>query len=337
MSIAHSKPAVHRFDKACKRLGIDPTPSYLALKIAPADMKNEKHYLPMPQFLALLEHIAQSTNKRFFGAELATSLEYTEMGVLAYMLRSAKNLSMMLDLLQRYIALVAPGARVQVLQDANSYTLTYKHLDFEADATRQDVESTITQFIFLIQQLLDCTDWLPEKVHFEHSPLSKSDAKEFPFCNKVYFNQAYSGVVFPTSIIHYPVPTADLILLKILESQFIAHNEFLSQQRDFPQQVNVMVTASIGMPENNAEAIAKALGISRRTLNRRLQECGTTYKTLREEALIEIASKALVNTTTPITTLAHDLGYADASAFNRLFKRLTGSTPLQYRKQRAQR
>ena len=83
---------------------------------------------------------------------------------------------------------------------------------------------------------------------------------------------------------------------------------------------------------STSEDVARALGMSRRTLYRRLQDHGTRCNKLREEMINDTAKTSLLHASAPITQIAMEPGYSEASAFNRLFRRLTGTTPAGYRK-----
>jgi hypothetical protein len=68
-----------------------------------------------------------------------------------------------------------------------------------------------------------------------------------------------------------------------------------------------------------------------RTLNRRLAACGTTFQTLVEEARFGLARQLLEDTDLPLAQIAATLGYADASAFSRAFRRWSGTAPSRWR------
>jgi AraC-like DNA-binding protein len=88
---------------------------------------------------------------------------------------------------------------------------------------------------------------------------------------------------------------------------------------------------------DDAEVIARALGMSARTLQRRLQEAGTT---LAREVLaqrIELAKRRLVETETPITVVAVELGFATSQHFSRTFREATGMTPSAWRARHRQK
>jgi AraC-like DNA-binding protein len=79
---------------------------------------------------------------------------------------------------------------------------------------------------------------------------------------------------------------------------------------------------------------AEALGMSRRTLQRRLNEAGVTYGQLLDRCRIDAACKLLEDSKIRLRDVASELGYADPSSFSRFFVRSMGRTPRAYRRER---
>jgi AraC-like DNA-binding protein len=84
----------------------------------------------------------------------------------------------------------------------------------------------------------------------------------------------------------------------------------------------------------SADAMARDLNMSPRTLLRRLKKEGARYQVLLDDARKEIAEWYLVRTSEPIEAIAEKLGYADASNFSRSFRRWFGTPPAQFRRDR---
>ena len=78
---------------------------------------------------------------------------------------------------------------------------------------------------------------------------------------------------------------------------------------------------------------AQALGVSERTLARRLQLYGQTFNGLLDEVRREMALQVMTDTDLALADIALSLGFADSSTFLRAFKRWTGMTPARWRKQ----
>ena len=79
--------------------------------------------------------------------------------------------------------------------------------------------------------------------------------------------------------------------------------------------------------------VAKKVAMSSRTLQRRLNEYGVDFKKLADDTRRRFALSYLRDRKQTLTEVAYLLGYSDLSAFNRAFKRWTGSTPMKYRKE----
>lgn len=87
-------------------------------------------------------------------------------------------------------------------------------------------------------------------------------------------------------------------------------------------------------PAVSAAALARALGVSTRTLQRRLGERGTRFAALLDDARRERALAELERPDASIAEVAFVVGFADLSAFARAFRRWTGTSPARHRRDR---
>ena len=80
------------------------------------------------------------------------------------------------------------------------------------------------------------------------------------------------------------------------------------------------------------EDVAAQVGLTPRSLARRFEtEVGMTWRAILRRMRVLRAVELLVADDTPITTIAHEVGYGSLSAFNAAFRELTGATPSGYR------
>lgn len=329
---AARKPSIHRFHNALVKYGIDVETLYAQLNISPTIMTSEEGSLSMDSYFSLLNLASRLSGIRFLSASLAPMHESEDMGVLVYLIRNARNFEHGLDVLRRYITLVSPGAEISLMESETDYLLTYQFSNTPPAKCYQDVEGTLVQFTLMIRDVLNDQSWEPKQVYFSHSPQDVSDAENFPVGKSVVFDHPFSGVTFPKNIIQHPIENADSKLLSILEAQVLQSTTDLVMHDTLTDRVHLLISSGLANSSMTSDDIADALGMSRRTLYRRLQDSGTTYNTIREDVALELAKTSLTNSSAPITHIAQEMGYSDASAFNRFFKRLAGSTPLQYRK-----
>ena len=85
--------------------------------------------------------------------------------------------------------------------------------------------------------------------------------------------------------------------------------------------------------EVTADSVAKALGMSARTLRRRLEAENTTFQELRDALRKGRALEHMRESQLTISEIAYLLGFGETSAFHRAFRRWTGKTPAQYRRE----
>ncbi|WP_156496912.1 helix-turn-helix transcriptional regulator, partial [Alcanivorax sp. HI0083] len=81
--------------------------------------------------------------------------------------------------------------------------------------------------------------------------------------------------------------------------------------------------------------IARCMAMSRRTLQRRLSDSGTSFQAVLDETRQKMALRYLRDSTLQVTQLSDLLGYADLSAFSRAFSRWFGIPPSQWEQQKA--
>lgn len=80
------------------------------------------------------------------------------------------------------------------------------------------------------------------------------------------------------------------------------------------------------------QAVASMVNVSSRSLRRKLEQQGTSYRYLRDSTRYQAACELLDNTTLSLAVIAEQLGYADVRSFRRAFKRWSGLLPSDYRR-----
>ena len=168
----------------------------------------------------------------------------------------------------------------------------------------------------------------PSRVSFTHR--RKNDTAELRtfFGSDVTFGAAADEVIFPPSIKQMAVVDADPylndILIKYCEQAIAARSTKLSS---FGSNVENVIALHLPHGEARVGEIARKLGVSQRTLARRLSAEGLTFAVVLQRLKSELAERHLADPTLSISEIAWLLGYQDVSAFTHAFKRWTGRTP----------
>jgi len=106
---------------------------------------------------------------------------------------------------------------------------------------------------------------------------------------------------------------------------------------DLPSQVRSVLRTALLTKHAPAEEIAALFSMHSRTLARRLEAHGTHFQALVDEVRFEIARQMLERSAMEVRDIAEMLGYADASALTRAFRRWSGTTPARWREPQARK
>ncbi len=131
-----------------------------------------------------------------------------------------------------------------------------------------------------------------------------------------------------------PIVGADATLRAILER----HGLHLAARAPSPALVDharTTLAAMIGEGLADIATLARRLGVTPRTLQRKLEAEGVAYSELLDQARRELACAYLADPALSVEEIAALTGYSEASAFSRAFRRWTGASPLRYRRGRA--
>jgi AraC-like DNA-binding protein len=170
----------------------------------------------------------------------------------------------------------------------------------------------------------------PLEIHFRHKPAADIEEYERILKTKVLFEQEYNQAIFPLAILESRIynPNSRVAELLNVELHQLLHNVenqdalTLRLWRYFQVQ-KVSFTADI-------ESIAQQFNITPRTLQRRLQQEGTSFQEELKFFRTQQAKLLLGNKRLTICEVAFQMGFNDNSAFHKAFKRWTGLTPKDY-------
>jgi AraC-like DNA-binding protein len=105
----------------------------------------------------------------------------------------------------------------------------------------------------------------------------------------------------------------------------------LEDEQSMTHAVSRALRARVIFPDTSLEDIASEFSMQPRTLNRRLQAEGTTFRELINDARFEVARQLLKGTRMRIADIALALGYANTSGFSHAFQRWSGTPPSEWR------
>jgi AraC-like DNA-binding protein len=280
--------------------------------------------------IEFLDLVARAIDDPFLGFHLAQICDLRELGLLYYVAASSKTLGDVLRRGARYTSVVNEGLSLRYLE-GQDVRMEFDHVGVPRHIDRHQMEFSMTALVRLCRQLTG-RELTPNRVEFTHRRNEDPSELTAFFGSVVAFGATADQATFEASLKELAVVSADSHLNALL----IGYGEETLARRvasrgSFRSQVeNAMVPL---LPHGKARAaeIARSLGVSQRSLARRLAAEGVTFSEVLEGLRSDLARQYLADDGLTISQIAWLLGYQEISAFTHAFKRWTGMTPREAR------
>jgi AraC-like DNA-binding protein len=263
-----------------------------------------------------------------FGLTLAPAIPLGAMSLLDYVAMSSADVGAALAAVARYSPLMSDAEWLGLTVHGNEARFRFHN---GADIPYA-IEMIVGLFVRRTRELFG-PDWAIKRVNFAHLPQG-SRATYDRICQvPVQFGAPFTEAVFARELLSKPMPGADQHLNSVLTAEAEAALEALAGPSATPSFITTVVrTLEDGLREQDLtlSRMAEQLGVSVRTLQRRLRAAGISHRGLVRDVREGIAHRSLA-THVSQGQIARSLGYSGAGAFQRAFKRWSGMTPGQHR------
>lgn len=155
------------------------------------------------------------------------------------------------------------------------------------------------------------------------------------FEGRARFEQEFTGICFGKELMNAASPHPDAGLHQALRAFARSRVLLLNDRLPYAERVHQFLIWQQPPRVMTMEVVARALGVSVRSLRRYLSAEGKSFASLVSGAQAVIAKTCLLDQRRTIMETAFELGFADNTSFHRAFKRWTGLTPVEYRRQHA--
>jgi AraC-like DNA-binding protein len=300
--------------------------------IKPYLLNQKAARIPCRQHAELLELAAAATENGCFGLELAAKeIDPRDGGLLVYAALSSKTFGEAIKVLLRYVHVLNEAVEVSSTVSGDALILEFILTEPKGKSVRQATEFGMANLV-RGARFLTGTQLRPIEVGFGHPRSHEIAEFERFFGCPVHFGAKQNTVSFSSRQIALPIATADDRLLGILTGycdEILGDREKTSP--DLRHRVERVVARLLSRGEAETVRVAGELGMSVRTLARRLSESGTTFAKIVEEFRRDMALSYLRDASLALSQISFLLGYSELSSFNHAFKRWTGASPGEWR------
>ncbi|ANB72096.1 hypothetical protein AYM40_06705 [Paraburkholderia phytofirmans OLGA172] len=316
-----------------RSLGEDPTNLLRRFRISLEQLEDEDALLRLRSVVQLLEESATATQCDDFGLRLSHNQDITVLGQVAVVVQSAATVREALNLIKQYLFIHSPGIRLSINEKSRLVDHAVEaSLEIQLErptAHRQTIDLALADFYQMVVLLNNGSQGilgvaLPHKPH-----AAESIYRQFFGC-KVSFEQPIAGLHLERSMLNKRLSSTNHAIREIAEEYL--RNRYGTPGDTVSHQVRQLLSRTLGAAHRNKEDVAQMLAIHPRTLQRRLEDEGTSFEVVRDEVRREEMLRYLVETEISLGRVTEILGYSEQSAMTRACSRWFGTSPAALRR-----
>jgi AraC-like DNA-binding protein len=315
------------FLEVAQELGLNPLPLLRDVGLSRALLADPEQRIPAASAVRLLEQAAQASGCPQFGLRMAESRQLSDFGVVSLLISHQRSLRDALSVTMQYRHLLNDTLAMQ-LEDAGDMVIIREEVVATAPS-RQATELALGVLFRMCAAIMGGR-WAPRSVNFSHEAPADLTLHKRVFACRVEFGSEFNGIVCRASDLDAPNPAADPAMARY--AQRFVESLPLVNEPSVLLDVRKAIYLMLPTGRASAEYVAQALGLSVRTLQRQLDEAGTSFTAMLGEVRRELALRYVANPRYSLVRVSELLGYSTPSSFTRWFIGQFGQAPQVWRK-----
>ena len=288
--------------------------------------------VPFADCLIVLERAAEQTGCGHVGLLMGAEYRWAQHGIIQRLAREAPTLREALQDFVTWQLGYTSGAAVYLHRFGADFALGYGIYDRVSPGSRHLYEAVVAIGCDMLRDLTDGRV-APLEIHLCHASPEDAAIYQRVLRVPVRFNQIQSCLIVPGADIDLPRPAAHPERRQDLIAQITRMLGLPAGQ--VGARVRHLVRSRLLRGDPSMAGMARCLGLGARTLRRQLAAEGAVFETIRDEVRFNAARELLALTDLPVGEIADALAFASHSAFGQAFRRWSGTSPTEWRRQTA--
>ncbi|MGH7440753.1 MAG: AraC family transcriptional regulator [Polyangiaceae bacterium] len=316
---------VHAIIEALERAGVPRERFFQAAGLDPAKLERTDLRLDFKTYESLSELALSLSGDEAFGLHMIERVNPASYNLTAHLAAHATTLRDAIESMQRFYQLLTDRPFWRFAEDAATATLSFEAGPGSPPARRFRSETTLTGFHRMITMFapqarlrMVAFDYPAPAYHAEYTRI---------FGGAEQFDQKFTGIVFDRALLSASHVNRDPELHAAIVTQAERRVSRLRNDAGYAERVRRHILEGAAPARHDMQSISRELGVSARSLRRRLDEEGTSFREVVESALGVLAKRLVADKDRPIEDVAYAMGFSHPNAFHRAFKRWTGATP----------
>jgi AraC-like DNA-binding protein len=264
------------------------------------------------------------------GLHLVDNTRSAVFDVVGHMTEHAATLRQSIETLAKFSRIVTAGPPPELSEDGDTAWVRFAFRHGASPRTRFAAELTLSGFMRMIQAFVG-PEARPNGVYFMHPAPAYRAAYAQIFGGTEHFEHPFAGIAFERAWLERSQPYRNPELYSTLQQQAERTLSRIERDASLVQRVTALLDASGAGALPSMQEVARNLGMSARSLRRKLLGEGVVYKELVEQVMMNRAKRMLEDPRISIQEVAFATGFATPAAFHRAFKRWTALTPKAYK------
>lgn len=277
--------------------------------------------VPMSRYVALFEDSARITGDECLGARMGLLFKAGDIGPTGVLFSISPTIKAAFQRISRFVHSLQGATTSGLYEYDNNLVWSYRLADETLWPRRQDSEFSLSASCQMVRTCFS-RSWRPLEVHFEHRPPRSIAVLERIFRAPLKFGQSSNRIIFERSDGERLYRAEDAALTSVLERHIADLLDRDQEPASVQDKVQSLIEIYLGHKRITLATIADELGISQRTLQRRLSEEGTSLRAMIEGHRRILTAKQL-DASVKKSRIAETLGYADSTVFWRAHKKWT--------------
>jgi AraC-like DNA-binding protein len=302
---------------------------YAATDLSPEMLADDEARVSPAQFCVAWAAATKLAGDPGLAFRIADATPPGAFGIVEYVCRSSATLGDALRQWCRYLRILDDAVEVALVETEDGHSSV--RVVTESDAPAPASHELCFALIVKNARSMLGGDFPVTEVRFTHTlPRQEQETHRAYFGAPVRFGADHTELVLPGSTLDKRLTTADPSLLAILRAPAEAALSRGPVDAPLTDQVKRAIRGALESDDAQLEAVARKLGMTGRSLQRRLKDEGTAFQAVRDEMRKELADRYLGQGMS-FSEISFLLGFSEPSAFFRAFKRWTGLTPFERR------
>lgn len=262
------------------------------------------------------------------GVKLGSHVHVRQAGLVGYSMLHSPSLDHAIERLIRYERILEDTTYLARENDGNRVRLVVEE-PVPLAGLRQPIESDVAAMVTCFREITG-VGRLPLNVQLPYPRPATIEPYRSALGDSIGFDAPRAAIIFDSADMALPVVARDETLCSYLDDHA---NRVLASlaARSYAERVQKVLWEELSEGQPTIKTVARVLGTSTRTLQRRLREEGVNFADLLDTFRRRMAGELLQRHDLAVYEVAFLLGYSEPSTFFRAFRRWTGMSPLQYR------